>query len=176
MRAMGRAFVLVLVIAFLAGVWQARHPRERAPAPARAPFRTAPLERIRPSRPAPELVSVRAVRQDGYDRVLFTFRGEVPGYQVRYVPRIQDEGGGQLALRGRAALAVAFQPARARDPDGATTFKAGGLTTDYPSLRQVRFAGDFEGRVSFGVGVAARGGFRVTELRGPTRVAIDVRG
>ena len=27
-----------------------------------------------------------------------------------------------------------------------------------------------------GVGVAARGGFRVTELRGPTRVAIDVRG
>jgi hypothetical protein len=39
----------------------------------------------------------------------------------------------------------------------------------------VRFAGDFEGQVSFGLGVADRGGFRVSELRNPTRVVVDVR-
>jgi len=175
MRTMGRAVLLVLAVAFLAGVWQARHAPDRSPAGTPAGFQTAPLQRSRPGRPAPELVSVGTVRRDGYDRVLFTFRGDVPGYQVRYVARVQDEAGRRLALRGRAALAVAFEPARARDPDGATTFEAGTLTIDYPSLRQVRFAGDFEGKVSFGVGVAARGGFRVTELREPTRVAVDVR-
>jgi hypothetical protein len=42
-------------------------------------------------------------------------------------------------------------------------------------LRQVRFAGDFEGEVIFGIGAAGRRGFRVSELRDPTRVAIDVR-
>ena len=84
--------------------------------------------------------------------------------------------GRRVPLRGRAFMAVAFQPARARDPDGATTFRTGGLSPDFPSLRQVRFAGDFEGRVAFGVGVAGRGGFRVTELTGPNRVAVDVRG
>ena len=34
---------------------------------------------------------------------------------------------------------------------------------------------DFEGEVRFGIGVADRSGFRVSELRNPTRVAIDVR-
>jgi hypothetical protein len=29
--------------------------------------------------------------------------------------------------------------------------------------------------VSFGIGVADRGGFRVSELRDPARVAVDVR-
>jgi hypothetical protein len=176
MGSLGRAFVLVLVVAFLAGAWQARHPRPDRPPAGAAAFGTGPLERSRPGRPAPELVSVRTLRRDGYDRVLFTFRGPVPGYRVGYVSGVRDEAGRGLALRGRAALAVAFQPARARDTGGATTFQAGTLTTDYPSLRQVRFAGDFEGRVSFGVGVIDRVGFRVTELRGPARVAVDLRG
>ena len=73
-------------------------------------------------------------------------------------------------------MAVAFEPARAHDPDGEATFPPATLTPGYPALRQVRFAGDFEGRVAFGVGVAGRGGFRVTELTGPNRVAVDVRG
>ena len=175
MRTMGRAVVLLLVVAFLAGAWQARFGPERAPARLPGPFRNAPVERSRLSRPAPELVSVRAVRRDGYDRVLFSFRGALPGYRVGYVPRVTDQAGRRLPLRGRAFLAVAFQPARAHDPAGAATFQPRSLSPGYPSLRQVRFAGDFEGRVSFGVGLAARGGFRVTELSGPARVVVDVR-
>jgi hypothetical protein len=175
MRAMGKGLVLVLAVAFLAGAWQARHRPDPAPARAPAPFRTAPVERSRPARPAPELASVRTARRDGYDRVLFTFRGAMPGYQVRYVPRVTDGAGRRLPLQGQAFLAVAFEPARARDPGGTVTFQAGTLSPGYPTLRQVRLAGDFEGRVSFGVGVADRGGFRVTELRDPARVAVDVR-
>jgi hypothetical protein len=171
MAALGRAFLLVLVVAFLAGAWQARHPPGGS-----APFRTAAVERARDGRPAPALVSVRTARKDGYDRVLFTFRGGMPGYRVGYVAAVRDEAGSPLALRGGTYLAVAFAPAQAHQPDGSPTFRGGTISTDYPGLRQVRFAGDFEGRVAFGVGVAGRGGFRVTELTGPNRVAVDVRG
>ena len=80
-----------------------------------------------------------------------------------------------VPLRGTAFLEVAFEPARVRGPDGRPTFSTGTLTPGSAALRQVRFAGDFEGQVRFGLGVAARGGFRVSELRNPTRVAVDVR-
>ena len=173
MAALGRMFLLVLLVAFLAGAWQARHP----PPGGSAAFRTATLERTRHPRPAPELVSVGTARRAGYDRVLFTFRGAMPGYRVGYAATVRDEADRPLALRGDTYLTVAFTPALAHRPDGAPTFQGGGtITTDYPDLQQVRFAGDFEGRVAFGVGVAGRGGFRVTELTGPNRVAVDVRG
>ena len=70
---------------------------------------------------------------------------------------------------------MAFEPARAYSAAGEPTFSPTTLTPGFADLRQVRFAGDFEGEVSFGIGAAGRGGFRVSELRDPTRVAIDVR-
>ena len=175
MRTMGRALLLLLLIAFVAGVWDARYGREGTPGRSARPFGTERVERERLTRPAPELVSVSTAERDGYDRVVFTFEGSLPGHRVRYVPRVTDAGGRRLPLRGAAFLEVAFEPARARGPDGRPTFSPGTLTPGSPALRQVRFAGDFEGQVSFGLGVAARGGFRVSELRNPTRVAVDVR-
>jgi hypothetical protein len=172
-RTMGRALLLLLAVAFLAGVWDARYGQEGATGRSPAPFRTDPAERDRRARPAPELVAVEADEGDGYDRVLFTFEGSMPGYQVRYVPRVTDAGGRRVPLRGAAFLEVTFEPARG--PDGAPTFPVATITPSSPVLRQVRFAGDFEGQVSFGLGVADAGGFRVTELRDPTRVAVDVR-
>ena len=174
MRTMARVGVLVLAVAFFAGVWDTRHGQERRPG-SPAPFRTGPVERSRLPRPAPELVSVQAVERKGYDRVLFTFQGAMPGYQVRYVPEVADQGGRPRPLRGKAFLAVTFDPARAPHPGGEPTVSTATLTPGSPVLRQVRFAGDFEGQVTFGLGLAGRDGFRVSELRGPTRVAVDVR-
>jgi hypothetical protein len=175
MRTMARAGVLLLVLAFVAGVWDSRYGQERRPARSPAPFRTDPVARTRQARPAPELVSVQAVERKGYDRVLFTFQGAMPGYQVRYVPEVADQAGRRLPLRGEAFLAVTFEPARAHDPGGEPTVSTTTLTPSSPVLRQVRFAGDFEGRVSFGLGLSGRGGFRVSELRDPVRVAVDIR-
>jgi hypothetical protein len=117
MRTMARVGVLVLVVAFFAGVWDTRHGQERRPG-SPAPFRTEPVERSRLTRPAPELVSVQAVERKGYDRVLFTFQGAMPGYQVRYVPEVADQGAGRCRCAARAFLAVTFDPARAHDPGG----------------------------------------------------------
>jgi hypothetical protein len=164
---MGRAVLLVLVLAFLAGAWQAHHPPARRAAAGPA-FRTAPLARPRRGTAAAALVGVRAGRHAGYDRVLFTFRGALPGWRVAYAPAVRRDGGG-------ASLAVAFAPARAHDAGGAPTFTGATVSGAPAAVREVRLAGDLEGRVTFAIGVGGRGGFRVTELTGPGRVAVDVR-
>ena len=166
MRTMARAVVLLLVVAFVAGVWDSRYEQERQPAGSPAPFRTEPVERSRRSRPAPEVVSVQTMEQEGVRPGAVHLRGAdagLPGPRVR----VTDAAGERLPLRGQAFLAVAFQPARAHDPDGETTFPTAAITPGYPALRQVRFADDFEGQVAFGIGVADRGGFRVSELPRP---------
>jgi peptidoglycan hydrolase-like protein with peptidoglycan-binding domain len=48
------------------------------------------------------------------------------------------------------------------------------ITPGYPTLRHVRYGGYFEGGTTFGVGLKGRSGFRVLELTGPPRLAIDV--
>jgi hypothetical protein len=175
MKTMAKAVGLLLAVAFLAGLWQQHHGQEPRPGRAAAPFRTGPLQRERSPRPAPQLVGVQTTQRPGYDRVVFTFDGARPGYRVRYVPRVAAQDGRPLALDGEAFLEVRFDPAQARDPAGRPTFATGTRSPGSPVLRQVRFAGDFEGRVVFGLGLAGRGGFRVAELADPTRVVIDVR-
>ena len=175
MRTMGKALGLLLVVAFAFGLWDARYGQEERRPARSAPFRTAAVEQERAPRTAPELVAVETVDRDGYDRVVFTFDGSRPGYRVRYVDQVSNQAGKRLPLRGEVFLEVAFEPARARTPAGEPTFSPTTLTPGFTDLRQVRFAGDFEGEVIFGIGATGRGGFRVSELRDPTRVAIDLR-
>jgi hypothetical protein len=175
MRTLAKAVGLLLALAFLAGVWQQRHGEEARPGSSSAPFRTAPATRSHAPRTAPELLSVATAERDGHDRVTFTFQGSAPGWRVRYVPGVAGAGGRKVPLDGGAFLEVTFDPARARDSAGRPTFPDGDLGPGAVSVRQVRFAGDFEGQVRFGIGVAGRDGFRVVEQGDPTRVAVDVR-
>jgi hypothetical protein len=48
------------------------------------------------------------------------------------------------------------------------------FTPHYPQLQAVSAAGDFEGYLSFGLGLAARGSYHVSTLARPDRVVIDV--
>jgi len=48
------------------------------------------------------------------------------------------------------------------------------LTPFYPQLLVVSAAGDFEGYLIFGIGLAAQGPYHVSTLTGPHRVVIDV--
>ena len=175
MRTMAKAVGLLLAVAFLAGLWQQRSEEQARPGGS-APFRTAPAARSHaPRTTIPELLSVSTAERDGHDRVVFTFQGPAPGWRVRYVPRVTGATGRAVPLDGEAFLEVTFEPARARDTAGRPTFPDGDLGPGAASVRQVRFAGDFEGRVRFGIGVSGRDGFRVVEQGDPTRVAVDVR-
>ena len=141
-----------------------------------APTSTAPVD-AGPSGPGPAtLVGVRVGQHDRYDRTVFDFTGGTPGYHVEYGPLYTEGRGDLVHLDGAATLSIHFHPAYAHDVNtGTTTINLGQvLNPRYPTLRQVKFGGEFEGHVSAGLGVADRVGFRVFTLANPYRVVVDV--
>jgi hypothetical protein len=109
-----------------------------------------------------------------FDRFVVQADFNAPGYDVRYVSRIvADPSGRPVSLLGATRVRVAFKLAGGHDNRG-TNFLPGTLTPLCPNLLQVRKAGDFEGVVSFGLGLRSMTGFRVFRLQNPTRVVIDV--
>ncbi len=121
------------------------------------------------------LVDVRAGRHPSFDRVVFEFNHAVPGATVRYGTVRTQGRGNELPLLGRAFLAVDFTGTAAHDDNGRPSFaQTGGMTLNFPTLTQVGFAGDFEGYVSFGLGLSARAGFRVFTLANPPRLVVDL--
>ena len=104
-----------------------------------------------------------------YDRfVLRVGSGGKPGYDVRYVSRIiADPSGNPVSLQGTKRLRVIVHNATAHTLPST-------ITPGCANLRQAKKAGDFEGVVSYGLGLRRKTGFRVFRLTGPTRIVIDV--
>ena len=104
-----------------------------------------------------------------YDRfVLRVGSGGKPGYDVRYVSRIiADPSGNPVSLQGTKRLRVIVHDATAHTLPST-------ITPGCSNLRQAKKAGDFEGVVSYGLGLRRKTGFRVFRLTGPTRIVIDV--
>jgi hypothetical protein len=123
------------------------------------------------------LSEVRAGRNAGFDRLVWTFREGRPGWRVEYVDRpVRECGSGRaVPLPGDAWLEVRFEPARAHDDDGRPTAGAPGAT---PGLARVLTAVrtcDFEAVVVHVLAVDSPEPFRVLELDDPPRVVVDVR-
>ncbi len=160
------------------------------PAATRAPTTGAPGQRQwttsakagtnRPRVPEhmPMLVAIRTGRHDGFDRVVLEFENDLPSWQVRYVGQVTSESGARVPLKGRAFLFVQVNPAWGHDQD-TPPYRAtyGGprtLTPSSPTLLQVTWVDEFEGYLTFGLGLSRWVGFRVLELRQPARLAIDM--
>jgi hypothetical protein len=136
-------------------------------------FTTAP-KTASPQGDAAELYDVSAGCHPTFDRFVIRARFATPGYDVRYVRRIVgDPSGRPVSLLGSKRIRVSFNLAAGHDNHG-TNLLAGTLTPRCPNLLQVRKAGDFEGTVSFGLGLKRTTGFRVFRLTNPTRTVIDV--
>jgi len=109
-----------------------------------------------------------------FDRFVVRAKLATPGYDVRYVRRIvADPSGRPVALLGAKRIRVTLNLAAGHDNRGRNLL-AGTLTPRCANLLQVKKAGDFEGTVSFGLGLKRMTGFRVFRLTNPTRVVIDV--
>ena len=117
------------------------------------------------------LTAVSVGQHAAYDRVVFTFRAGIPGYTAGYVTNVlSDPKGDVVALPGQAFLRIVFHPSSGyQSYPGPST-----ITPVFPTLLQVRAAGDFESYLSFGIGLSQRAGFRVFTLTQPDRVVIDV--
>jgi hypothetical protein len=116
---------------------------------------------------------VRAGRQECSDRVVFHLNGPDPvGYSVRYVDLVREDGSGRpVPVAGAAALQVVINaPALGHDSHGyvdkvlaepGADFYTPAQLAGWSSLRQVRYAGSFEGQTTIAVGVRAQVPFRV---------------
>jgi len=142
---------------------------------------TAPVSRAATNESTALMTAVRAARQEGYDRVVFEFRNAVPGYKVQYVDRpiTADGSGEQVAVNGNAVAEIRMQNASGVDLSQASAPQTytgpGRLTPPTSEIAEVARTGDFEGTLTWVVGVRDRVDFRVTTLTGPPRLVVDFR-
>jgi hypothetical protein len=129
------------------------------------------------------VTAVRTGRHTCYDRLVVDVGGRAPGYEVRYVGNVYQDGSGFLVpLRGGAKLQIVVRAPAYNVNTGKTTYaptnpKELTNVSGYSTFRQVAFAGSFEGQTTIGLGVRARLPFRVFTLAGPgsnSRLVIDV--
>jgi hypothetical protein len=136
-------------------------------------FTTAPKTAAGGARQA-EAYGLTAACHASFDRVVVRVRAGTPGYDVRSVRRVVQDGSGRVvSLQGRRRIHLVLHNARGHTAGGRTLLPAV-RTPLCPTLRQVKRSGDFEGVVSFGLGLRRRTGFRVFRLSGPARVVVDV--
>jgi hypothetical protein len=148
-----------------------------SPAAASTTFGTAPttVADTNASGARPQLLQVSVGHHAAYDRVVFRFSGHAPGYTVRYVPKVlEDPSGNPVSLRGSAFLSVTMHSV-ASGQSGQPAAPQGRQRPLFPELREIAGAGDFEGYVSFGLGLKAKTGYRAFVLTNPDRLVVDVR-
>jgi hypothetical protein len=110
-----------------------------------------------------------------YQRISFYYRLAFPSYRLQYVPQVVSDGSGEpVPLPGNAFLNIVFVDAQAHDDNGASTIAAKPpATIGFANLRGYALAGDFEGYVTFGLGIQVAPGsdqalpIRAGELKKP---------
>jgi hypothetical protein len=158
--------------------------RSPGPAPSTATARPTVAPSVQPGSPAQicsqagtYLTAVRTDEHSSYDRVVFQFSGTLPGYTAERVDGVySDPKGSPIPLAGQSFLRVVFHGTSAVCPQPLHRTYTGPavLTPYYPELLTVSAAGDFEGVLSFGIGLAAQGGYHAFTLTNPDRLVIDV--
>jgi hypothetical protein len=114
------------------------------------------------------------------DRVFFTFRpagGQRPGYTVQYrtaaEAQTEDASGKHIAIAGKAFLVVRLEPAATADLSGAKlkytyTGPAKLMPAGMRSVREIAKTGDFEGVLTWVIGLSEERPFTVTSTGSPS--------
>jgi hypothetical protein len=123
-------------------------------------------------------------RHEGYDRVVFQFRNDLPGYRVEYVqPPLKEDGSGNpVEIQGGAIVLVRMEPASGFDlgtPGGVMVYKGPkriqGSSAGTSVVRELVRTGDFEAVLSWAVGLTDKVDFRVRTATSPSRLIVDFR-
>jgi hypothetical protein len=120
-------------------------------------------------------------RHEGYDRVVFQFRGEgLPGYRVEYMePPLKEDGSGNpVRIEGNAFVVVRMEPASGFDlntGEGEMVYKGPRRLPGASVVKEVVRTGDFEAVLTWAVGLEDMVDFRVTTAASPSRLIVDFR-
>jgi hypothetical protein len=150
-----------------------------APSEPTGPDYSEPAEVLTGGGPVPEsaiLDDVRVGRNEGFDRIVFEFRGsDIPEWEVRYVQRAEQCGSGKpVPVGGNYILQVTMRSTAAHE-DGELTIDATQLTAAFPQMTEAIQICDFEGVVTWVIGTQEKVPFRAFELDGPARLVVDVK-
>jgi hypothetical protein len=118
-------------------------------------------------------VTARVAEQIGYDRFVLQFDSTVPSYTVKRQasPTFPSGASGQtITLSGTSGVLVDVQTATAASTfTGSTDLSHG----EYLVLKEARQTQDFEGHLSWGLGLGKPACMRVFTLTDPARLVVD---
>jgi len=120
------------------------------------------------------VTDVRAAAQTGVDRFVIQLSGPVPQYEVKpqaSTTFTRDPSGFRVSLEGSSGLQVTVHGAQSYGSYSGST----DLTPRLTVLREARQVGDFEGVLTWGLGLSRASCFRAYVLTGPSRLVIDVQ-
>jgi len=127
------------------------------------------------------LERVAVGQHDGFDRVVFQFRGEgLPGYRIQYVePPLQEDGSGNpVTIAGNAFLVVRMEPASGFDlntGEGEMVYKGPRRLPGATVVKELVRTGDFEAVLTWAIGLESKTPFKVTTTSSPSRLIVDLR-
>lgn len=118
-------------------------------------------------------ITTRVGEDQGYDRFVLQFDPIVPTYTVKRQANAvftQGASGQSVTLAGKAGVLVTVHSAQ-----GTTTFTGSTdvATPGYKVLLEARQTQDFEGYVSWGLGLSQASCMRVFVLSAPARLVVD---
>lgn len=104
-----------------------------------------------------EVFDVRPGRHECFDQITFDVATTAKvGFVARYVPvATQDGSGFEVPVAGGAVIQLSID---APSPELLIGY---GYTADWPALKEIKFAGSFEGMTTFAIGVASKRPFAV---------------
>lgn len=123
------------------------------------------------------LADVRAAENEGYDRVVFEFTGDVPSYVVEYAdPPFVAISGMEVPVEGAAFIQVRLEGTSAFNLDEGEPVYEGPQRIDPGTdvVTEVVNVEDFEAVVIWVIGVEEQQPMRVFTLEEPGRLVIDV--
>jgi hypothetical protein len=120
-------------------------------------------------------ITARAAEQPGYDRFVLQFDPIVPSYTVKRQPKpvfLLGASGQSVTLSGTSGVLVTVHSAQ-----GATTFTGSTdlVHPEFQVLKEARQVQDFEGYVSWGLGLSKPACMRVFTLKDPARLVVDLQ-
>lgn len=151
------------------------------------PLEHASTETVERDSPTGETALLQTAGMSGhatYDRIVFTFKNALPGYQVGYVhkPVVEDGSGAKVALDGTAALSIRMEPASGFDVstgDGVMVYKGpkriGAAATGTTGIKELVRTGDFEAVLTWVAGLPEELPFAVSTDESPPRLIVDVQ-
>ena len=124
---------------------------------------------------APRVAAVRAAHNLGFDRLVIELTEQVvPQFEIKASSSVLGSGSGfSLRVDGNAFFSVRFA-GQARNDAGQPSYpQADPYRPGLPLIREVKFVGDFEGTVIFGVGLERVACPTLLVLASPPRIVLD---